>query len=112
MRWHLPANILARPKKGFGIPLAKWLRELAPAAGAVPFLRPEAVARRWKEHRSGTADHRLFLWTWLSLQQCLNQGLNATVQQGAAVNIAAYPVEAKIGANCGLSAGGSYSAAS
>ena len=72
VRRYLPADILPRPKKGFGIPLAKWLRELAPPAGAVPLLRPAAVARRWKEHRSKTADHRLFLWTWLSLQQCLS----------------------------------------
>jgi asparagine synthase (glutamine-hydrolysing) len=86
MRRYLPADILSRPKKGFGIPLAKWLRELAPPAGAVPLLRPAAVARRWKEHRSKTADHRLFLWTWLSLQQCLSPAtaVNEIRQRGAA----------------------------
>ena len=66
----LPADILARPKKGFGIPLAKWLRELVPPNGGTPGLRAAAVSRRWQEHRNGAADHRLFLWTWLSLQHC------------------------------------------
>jgi asparagine synthase (glutamine-hydrolysing) len=26
------------------------------------------VSRCWDEHRNGAADHRLFLWSWLSLQ--------------------------------------------
>jgi len=29
------------------------------------------VARQWREHRRGAADHRLFLWSWLSLQALL-----------------------------------------
>jgi asparagine synthase (glutamine-hydrolysing) len=31
-------------------------------------VRLEWVRRAWDEHRSGRADHRLFLWTWLSMQ--------------------------------------------
>jgi asparagine synthase (glutamine-hydrolysing) len=66
----LPQAIVERKKKGFGIPLAKWLRDVP----AEPPLRPingvrlERVRRAWDEHRAGQADHRLFLWTWLSLQ--------------------------------------------
>lgn len=65
----LPQNIIDRPKKGFGIPLNRWLRELEiprlPDA-AVPGLRMEAVARRMAEHRARKGDHRLFLWAWLA----------------------------------------------
>jgi asparagine synthase (glutamine-hydrolysing) len=73
MRRYLPASILSRPKKGFGIPLSKWLRELGSPASAVPLIRPAAVAHRWSEHRSNKADHRLFLWTFLSLKLWLGQ---------------------------------------
>ena len=66
---YLPDRILHRKKKGFGIPLTAWLREmpLADEPDAVPGLNPGAVARRWREHIEGKADHRLFLWCWLSL---------------------------------------------
>lgn len=66
----VPADILARRKKGFGVPLADWLR-LLPYPGDNDFglgLDTEAV-RRWdEEHRRGRADHRLFLWSWMVLQ--------------------------------------------
>ena len=84
MARYLPAGILARPKKGFGIPLAKWLRELTPPEGATPALRASAVSRRWREHRAGTADHRLFLWTWLSLHHCLAADHAGDARRGAA----------------------------
>ena len=73
MQGILPDNILNRRKKGFGIPLAQWLRDhpasppLPPIAGA----NGEWASRLWREHRSGTTDHRLFLWSWLSLQTVL-----------------------------------------
>lgn len=66
----LPDDILSRRKKGFGVPTAKWLRSmpktppLAPIAG----MRMDRVEQAWREHRAGRADHRLFLWSWLSLQ--------------------------------------------
>jgi asparagine synthase (glutamine-hydrolysing) len=28
-----------------------------------------SIERRWMEHRTGQADHRMFLWSWLTLQQ-------------------------------------------
>ncbi len=66
----LPHDVVERPKKGFGVPTAKWLRSmpevppLAPVAG----MRMGRVERAWRDHRQGVADHRLFLWSWLSLQ--------------------------------------------
>lgn len=62
----VPPDILNRRKKGFGIPLADWLRrESYPGsvAGA-----DDGLARRWyDEHRHGRRDHRLFLWCWTVL---------------------------------------------
>jgi asparagine synthase (glutamine-hydrolysing) len=66
----LPERILTRPKKGFGIPLASWLRDF-PAnvpMGPVADMDSAKMATAWSEHRAGKADHRLALWSWLSLQ--------------------------------------------
>jgi asparagine synthase (glutamine-hydrolysing) len=74
----LPATILGRPKKGFGIPVARWLR--GPLSGLLDELlgpdrlarqglfRPDEVARRVREHRDGARDHRKPLWTLLMFQ--------------------------------------------
>jgi asparagine synthase (glutamine-hydrolysing) len=81
----LPPSILVRRKKGFGIPLSRWLRHMAPAlppwtpAG----MRPEPVEAFWRAHCDGRRDHRLFLWCWLSLQHCLAPP-PAMAQRGAA----------------------------
>ena len=66
----LPKAIVERKKKGFGIPLAKWLRTVPaePPLRPIDGVRPAWVRHAWDEHRSGHADQRLFLWTWLSLQ--------------------------------------------
>ena len=74
----LPASILERPKKGFGIPVARWLRgPLAPLLESLlgrerlrrqGLFRPDEVARRIEEHRAGTRDHRKPLWTLLMFQ--------------------------------------------
>lgn len=68
----LPPGILERPKQGFAIPLAGWVRgdlggyaeriwreSGADEAGA---LRPEAVAALFAEHRSGRADRSQMLY--------------------------------------------------
>lgn len=71
----LPAGFLDRPKKGFGIPIARWLcGPLRPMAeellsdgvlGRVPFLSPELPRRLWREHLAMKADHRKPLWALL-----------------------------------------------
>ena len=69
MARHLPARHFSRKKKGFGIPLAKWLRSLVPNGSApVQGISAPVVERWWQEHRSARADHRLALFTSLSLQ--------------------------------------------
>ena len=74
----LPASILDRPKKGFGIPVARWLRgPLGPLLDRLlgpdrlarqGIFRPDEVARRVAEHRAGVRDHRKPLWTLLMFQ--------------------------------------------
>ena len=74
LRGLVPDNVLVRPKKGFGIPLAKWLRTTPTKPPLVPVdgMRMERVLDRWAQHRAGKADQRLFLWSWLALQSILH----------------------------------------
>ena len=66
----VPQTLLDRRKKGFGIPVAKWLRSVPKELPLHPFpgVRMDQVARMWSDHRAGKADHRLFLWSWLSIR--------------------------------------------
>ena len=69
----LPPAVLAQPKRGFMIPLARWLRRdlrdmledlLAPAhVRARGLFEPAAVARLMAEHLDGTRAHGDRLWT-------------------------------------------------
>ena len=74
----LPPGIAKRPKKGFGIPVAEWLKgplrelvqdELSPARIREQGLFDAAVVERLvSEHMSGRRDHRKQLWTLLVFQ--------------------------------------------
>jgi len=74
----LPQAIPGRSKKGFGIPVGRWLRgPLAPLLDSLlsperlrreGLFRPEEVARRIGEHKAGVRDHRKPLWTLLMFQ--------------------------------------------
>lgn len=69
MKGVLPEHIMSRSKKGFGIPLAKWLRSVPPKPPLEPLLgmRMNRVAELWSEHQTGRADYRLLLWSLLTL---------------------------------------------
>jgi asparagine synthase (glutamine-hydrolysing) len=69
----LPKRITSRRKKGFGIPLADWLMRIPPEPPLEPVagLSVDWVRGAWSDHRSRRKDHRLLLWTWLSLQYVL-----------------------------------------
>ena len=74
----LPAICLSRGKKGFGIPVARWLKgrlrplmmeQLSPERlKRDGMLDPDRVQRMVSEHLEGRADHRKPLWTLLVLQ--------------------------------------------
>jgi asparagine synthase (glutamine-hydrolysing) len=74
----LPATVLNRPKKGFGIPVARWLstnlRDLVGDLLGESRLRrqglfqPSAVATLLDDHWSGRRNNRKGLWTLLMFQ--------------------------------------------
>ena len=68
----LPKDLIERRKKGFGIPVGAWLRELEPPSPRTDgVMNNDEVMRRWHSHREGRADNRLLLWTWYGLQEAL-----------------------------------------
>jgi len=71
LRGIVPDSVLARAKKGFGIPLADWLGslEFARATFVPAGMRPAYAAARWHGFRGKTEDERLFLWGHLCLAQ-------------------------------------------
>ena len=65
----LPREIVERPKKGFGMPVGRWIKagrfdfDTTPTA---PWLAPAFIDRQLVEHQKSKADNRLFLWSyWL-----------------------------------------------
>ncbi|HEV2800020.1 MAG TPA: asparagine synthase (glutamine-hydrolyzing) [Pyrinomonadaceae bacterium] len=75
IRPHLPAFVTRRGKKGFGVPVAEWLKgRLRPLARDLlsparlsrhGLFDPDYVARLQDEHERGAANHRKLLWTLL-----------------------------------------------
>lgn len=64
----LPQSVLGRRKKGFGMPISAWLRDLEPPTpGQLPDLDEAWLTQRWALHRSRQADYRLALFGWLAL---------------------------------------------
>jgi asparagine synthase (glutamine-hydrolysing) len=74
----LPKTILQRPKKGFGIPIAEWLKNrlnpllrdlLAPdRLKKQGLFNADFVQKLIKEHETGAASHHKQLWTLLVFQ--------------------------------------------
>jgi asparagine synthase (glutamine-hydrolysing) len=75
---HVPAELVERPKMGFGVPAGLWLR--GPLRGwAEDLLAPETLGRhglfsvepireKWDEHVSGARDWHYLLWPVLMFQ--------------------------------------------
>jgi asparagine synthase (glutamine-hydrolysing) len=92
LRGKLPDGVLDRPKKGFGMPVARWLRgplrETVDRLLGKPFLRrqglfrPAAVRRLVDGHLSGRADERKRLWTLLVFQHWWERWLRSTESRG------------------------------
>ncbi|MFN3171094.1 MAG: asparagine synthase (glutamine-hydrolyzing) [Hyphomicrobiales bacterium] len=79
LRKHLPADLVDRPKSGFTVPLAEWLRgplrEWADdllsekALSHDDVLEAKAIGRLLERHLSGAADNSAILWNLLIFQQ-------------------------------------------
>jgi asparagine synthase (glutamine-hydrolysing) len=80
---HVPKQLIERPKQGFGVPLADWLRgplrAWAEELIAPDRLKREAffdtaqVRRKWDEHQSGQRNWHYFLWDVLMFQAWLDE---------------------------------------
>ena len=72
---YVPKELIERPKMGFGVPLAEWLRgplkdwaaDLLDAGD--PLLDNESIQRHWEEHLLGSRNWASRLWTILMFQQ-------------------------------------------
>jgi len=78
----LPEKTINRRKKGFGIPLAKWLRQwpepVWPNGHGIHF-KAHSFEQRWRRHAQGRTDERLLLFTWLGF---MHHGAGATAWSG------------------------------
>jgi len=81
MRRYLPDEILFRPKQGFVLPIAQWLRGPLAAsaraiAGSAPLARtgwldPARIGAMAEAHIAGRSDHSRILWQLLMLDRSL-----------------------------------------
>ena len=72
----LPREIIDRKKKGFGMPIGRWLREGKfdfDHAQSFPHLDVAFAERQHTAHLAGTRDERLFLWSYWLLGQWMKR---------------------------------------
>lgn len=99
----IPDEILARRKQGFSGPDASWFRHesatfvqrvLGPRARLWEFIARPYVEQALVEHRAGVRNHRLLIWSLLSIERWLAQfGADAT-DVSAAPSCATLPAAA------------------
>ena len=80
----LPADVLYRPKMGFSVPLASWLRGplaqrtrealLGPRMAESGYFNPDTLKTMVRQHQSGERDFSAPLWTLLMFEAFLRQG--------------------------------------
>lgn len=78
---HVPPALIERPKRGFAVPVADWLRGplrdwadhlLAPERlRSQQLLAEPLISRMWQQHRTGARDYGYQLWNVLMLQAWL-----------------------------------------
>ena len=67
---HVPVELFDRPKKGFAVPISRWLRgalrewasEALGSATTAEYFDAKRVDKLWQEHLSGRFDRGYYLW--------------------------------------------------
>ncbi len=90
----VPRTIIDRPKHGFEAPTGEWLRgPLAPMVSDLLLdgrlrsrgvFNGDAIADLWREHRTGTHDHRHRLWSLVMLELWFRQFADADAARNQA----------------------------
>jgi asparagine synthase (glutamine-hydrolysing) len=80
---HVPAELVNRPKMGFGVPIGSWLRGplkewaedlLDPGKLRQDgYLQANVIRQTWQEHLSGRQNHQAKLWAVLMFQSWLKR---------------------------------------
>jgi asparagine synthase (glutamine-hydrolysing) len=88
----VPGRVLSHPKRGFGVPLARWFRDelryrletlRLPEARIRPYVDGNAVARLIDEHCTGRRDHSHLLWRLLVLEVWLGALAEGRIAQAS-----------------------------
>jgi asparagine synthase (glutamine-hydrolysing) len=72
----VPPEIIQRKKKGFGMPIGRWLREGKfefDHARTFPHLDVAFAEHKYAAHMTGKSDERLFLWSYWLLSQWMKK---------------------------------------
>ena len=86
---YLDRKLVERPKQGFAIPIASWLRGSLrdwaegllsrSALSESGLLDPDPILKAWRAHVSGRENHHYRLWVILMLQSWLRRGRSTVV---------------------------------
>jgi asparagine synthase (glutamine-hydrolysing) len=95
----VPRSIVDRQKHGFEAPIGGWLRgPLAPMVDDLIMdgrlrsrgvLDHEAIARMWREHRTGIRDHRHRLWSLVMLELWFRRFADGPLHSAVGADVAA-----------------------
>jgi asparagine synthase (glutamine-hydrolysing) len=85
---YVPKALIERPKKGFSVPIAEWLRgPLGPWGEALldekrllndGFFNPVPIREKWNEHLSGKRNWDFHLWNVLMFQAWMEKQAETT----------------------------------